>query len=99
MTDYNLNENFEKLRIETALKAVVTNDQISLDQRSDHNLNPHNDSYKPKNRSIAEISSDRSFAFADEFLLQQFGTVYRVWLQSNTDVDPDRRHVRRYRNR
>jgi len=87
--------NFEDMRNTLALKCVVTSDQIDMERRSDRAANPHNDDYKRPIRSEAEVVSDRSYAFADDFLKRQYGEKYQVWLQLNTFKDHYRPELRR----
>lgn len=46
-------------------------DTIALHERGDRERNPHNDSYKPKLRSRAEIVAGLRYAFADAMLAER----------------------------
>jgi hypothetical protein len=47
--------------------------------KMDRAANPHNDSYKPKIRSMEEIHSDLAYAYADAVLERQYGNDYTDW--------------------
>jgi hypothetical protein len=77
---------FQNLRDQWALKAPLpTKDRVALQLNLDRNANPHNDPYhnKKPRRSETQIVSDLAYTFADEVLIQQYGTRYTLWLKDH----------------
>ena len=56
---------FEQIALHTP---KPTDAEIELQQKLDHNRNPHNDAHKPPLRSKLEIECDLRFEFAKTFL-------------------------------
>lgn len=92
MLKVNMETDFYRLRNEWALKMPYpSKDLFDIYYKMDMGRNPHNDSYKPKRRTTAEIVSDLAFEFADGVLRQQYGRSYETWLSVYTEEDHDHR--------
>lgn len=82
----NIPKNFQELRDQWALKAPTPSEaDIRSAQMRDMQANPHNDNYansKPR-RSLAEITSDKAYAFADTALMSQYRSYYLAWLRDS----------------
>jgi hypothetical protein len=85
-----IEHDFERLRNEWALKAVISKETVDYECEADRLANPHNEPYHNKRprRERAAIVSDCSYIFADGVLVRQYGRTYVDWRDVNFQADP-----------